>query len=85
MREMSDTTTESHIIALKMRVRDLELQAVEVKARYEEALATLEMLEHPSHGSHPRRPRGRPRKPEVVLASFGSGHHINSTEPETAA
>jgi hypothetical protein len=61
MREMSDTTTESHIIALKMRVRDLELQAVEVKARYEEALATLEMLEHPrrprgrpSHGSHPR-------------------------------
>jgi hypothetical protein len=52
---VSDTTTESHIIALKMRVRDLELQAVEIKARYEEALATLEMLEHP------RRPRGRPR------------------------
>jgi hypothetical protein len=51
---MSDT--ETHILALRMRVRDLELQAVEIKARYEEALSTLEMLEHP------RRKPGRPRK-----------------------
>jgi hypothetical protein len=72
---VSDTTTESHIIAMKMRVRDLELQAVEIKARYEEALATLEMLEHP------RRPRGRPR----AIAATEPAAPVAPVEPETAA
>jgi hypothetical protein len=76
---VSDTTTESHIIAMKMRVRDLELQAVEIKARYEEALATLEMLEHP------RRPRGRPRSVSAVQQEPIASLLPQTTEPETAA
>jgi hypothetical protein len=71
--------TESHIIALKMRVRDLELQAVEIKARYEEALATLEMLEHP------RRPRGRPRSVSTAQQEPIATLLPQTTEPENAA
>jgi hypothetical protein len=71
--------TESHIIALKMRVRDLELQAVEIKARYEEALATLEMLEHP------RRPRGRPRNVSTINPVTLNQVSPETHEPETAA
>ena len=50
------------LAALKLRMRDLELDAVEVKARISELGEMITMLEHP------QRKRGRPPGPRAVFA-----------------
>jgi hypothetical protein len=47
------------LAALKLRQRDLELDAVAVKSRIEEVAELIAMLERPQR-------RGRPRKFEVI-------------------
>jgi hypothetical protein len=49
------------LAALKLRMRDLELDAVEVKARISELGEMITMLEHP------QRKRGRPPGPRAVF------------------
>jgi hypothetical protein len=50
------------LAALKLRMRDLELDAVEVKARISELGEMITMLEHPQ-----RNKRGRPPGPRAVF------------------
>jgi hypothetical protein len=50
------------LAALKLRMRDLELDAVAVKSRIEEVAELIAMLEHPQ-----RRGRGRPPGPRAVF------------------
>ena len=47
------------LAALHLRMRDLELEACDVKARVSELRDVIDRLERPQR-------RGRPRKPEVV-------------------
>jgi hypothetical protein len=49
------------LAALKLRQRDLELDAVAVKSRIEEVAELIAMLEHP------QRKRGRPPGPRAVF------------------
>jgi hypothetical protein len=49
------------LAALKLRMRDLELDAVEVKARISELGEMITMLEHP------QRKRSRPQGPRAVF------------------
>jgi hypothetical protein len=50
------------LAALKLRMRDLELDAVAVKSRISELAELIAMLEHPQ-----RRGRGRPPGPRAVF------------------
>lgn len=83
---MSDT--ETHIIALRLRERDLELEACAIRARTEEVRNMLELLENP------RRPRGRPRKEnwqsprmgtEIIEMPARVDGGIAEPEPDSAA
>jgi hypothetical protein len=76
---MSDTETQTHIIALRLRERDLELEACSVRARIEEIRSMLEMLEHP------RRQRGRPRKENILELPERAAGAVAQPEPDTAA
>ena len=72
---MSDTVPV--LEALRIRERDLELEAMAVRSRIEEVRAMIEMIEHP------RRPRGRPRKePTVVEMPQRVTGAIAGAEPE---
>ena len=53
------------LAALQLRMRDLELEACDVKARVSELRDVIDRLERPQR-------RGRPRKPEVVHDATGA-------------
>jgi hypothetical protein len=57
---MSDTT-EAHLAALRIRQRDLELEATAIRARVEELRECIALLEGP------RRRPGRPRSRSSVI------------------
>jgi hypothetical protein len=56
------TTCPDLLAALKLRQRDLELDAVAIKSRIEEVAELIAMLEHPQLNK-----RGRPPGPRAVF------------------
>ena len=53
------------LAALRVRERDLELDAMAVRSRIEEVRSMIDLIERPQR-------RGRPRKPEVIHDATGA-------------